>query len=255
MNDVARLTSSPFSLMAQAAGGPAEMAGKLARLAKALAQYARPVAMDERLERLHRLGYIDEIPGRVQLAIGAYDMLRFFIVPAAEDYYSSKGINFTFHQVLRFLDDPASLVDPTGLLSTTDNIIGHLMQVTHANPCYDLQLLDAHDGGLEELERQVEQMIAGTHPRTRSISAVIEDPSYHAKLLEYVRAFRVARDAQAPIRENVADSERFQAIARTFGTVPNAMRYFCRLPNEPLRAARHTLTQRVFPEALAEPAA
>lgn len=253
MNDVARLTQSPLALMTQAAGTPAEMAEKLGRLARALRQYTHPVVIDQRLARLQRLGYVDELPTRVQLAIGAYDMLRFFIVPAAEDYYESKGINFNFHQVLRFLDDPASLVDPTGLLSTTDNIIGHLMQVTHANPCYDLQLLDAHEGGLEELERQVEQMLAGTHPRTRSIQAIIEDPSYHGKLLEYVRAFRVARDAQAPIRENVADSDRFRAIARTFGTVPNAMRYFCRLPSEPLAAARHALLTRRFPEQLAEP--
>ena len=253
MDDVARLTKSPLSLMTQAAGSPAEMADKLARLARALRQYTHPAVIDQRLARLQRLGYVDELPSRVQLAIGAYDMLRFFIVPAAEDYYESKGINFNFHQVLRFLDDPASLVDPTGLLSTTDNIIGHLMQVTHANPCYDLQLLDAHEGGLEELERQVEQMLAGTHPRTRSIEAIIEDPSYHGKLLEYVRAFRVARDAQAPIRENVADSDRFKAIARTFGTVPNAMRYFCRLPSEPLAAARHALLTRRFPDRLAEP--
>ncbi|MBK6811136.1 MAG: hypothetical protein IPI43_03705 [Sandaracinaceae bacterium] len=253
MNDVARLTQSPLTLMTQAAGSPAEMAQKLARLAKALRQYAHPVVIDERLARLKRLGYVDELPSRVQLAIGAYDMLRFFIAPAAADYYDSKGINFNFHQLLRFLDDPSSMVDPTGLLSTTDNIIGHLMQVTHANPCYDLQLLDAHEGGLEELEKQVEQMLAGTHPRTRSISAIIEDPAYHGKLLEYVRAFRVARDAQAPIRENVADSDRFKAIARTFGTVPNAMRYFCRLPSDPLAAARHALLTRSFPDQFAEP--
>ena len=93
MNDVARLTQSPLALMTQAAGSPAEMAQKLARLAKALRQYAHPVVIDERLARLKRLGYVDELPSRVQLAIGAYDMLRFFIAPAAADYYDSKGID------------------------------------------------------------------------------------------------------------------------------------------------------------------
>mgnify|MGYP000432097829 CR=1 FL=1 len=34
--------------------------------------------------------------------------LRFFIAPAAADYYDSKGINFNFHQLLRFLDQTAS---------------------------------------------------------------------------------------------------------------------------------------------------
>ena len=103
MDDVARLTQSPFTLMTQAAGSPAEMGQKLQRLAKALRQYAHPVVIDERLARLERLGYVDAIPSRVQLAIGAYDMLRFFIAPAAADYYDSKGINFNFHQLLRFL--------------------------------------------------------------------------------------------------------------------------------------------------------
>ena len=254
MNDVARLNRSPVALMRDAAGTPREFATKLVTLARALSQYARPGVIDERLARLQSLGYVDELPSRIQMAIGARDMLRFFIVPAAADYYESKGISFSFHQVLRFLDDPSSLIDPTGLLSTRDNIIGHLMQVTHANPCYDLQLLDAHEEGLEQLEAQVEAMIAGTHPRARSIGAVIEDPEYHGRLLEYVRAFRIARDAAAPIRENVADSERFEAIARTFGTLPNAMRYFCRLPASALGAARYALTTDEFPLHYAEPA-
>ncbi len=33
--------------------------------------------------------------------------------------------------------------------------IGHLMQVVHANPVYDLQLLEAIDGGLEALEDEI----------------------------------------------------------------------------------------------------
>ena len=81
-----------------------------------------------------------------QLFAGAIDMLRFWISPASADYYRSIGIDYAFHQVLRFLDEPASLGDPIGLFSTRDAIIGHLMQVVHANPRYDLELLLMHDG-------------------------------------------------------------------------------------------------------------
>ena len=38
------------------------------------------------------------------------------ISPAAADYYQSQGLSYAFHQLLRFLDEPASLSDPIGLL-------------------------------------------------------------------------------------------------------------------------------------------
>jgi hypothetical protein len=178
MDRVDRLARGPLELIRQAAGSPRDMAAKIARLAIALRGYASRAVIDDRLERLRDLGYIETVPNRVQLVVGAADMLRFFISPAAADYYEQKGINFTFHQVLRLLDEPASMIDPTGFLSSRDNIIGHVMQVVHANPVYDLQLLEAHASGLDELERQVEEMIAGTHPRAKSIRAVVEDPDY-----------------------------------------------------------------------------
>jgi hypothetical protein len=182
-------------------------------------------------------------------------MLRFWIEPAARDYYAQRGIAFGFHQVLRVLDDPSSMVDPTGFLLEPDVIIGHLMQVVHANPAYDLQLLESHDGALASLEAQVEEMLAGTHPRARSIGAIVEDPGYHARLLEYVRAYRADPiAARAPVRDNVAADPRFQMLERTFGTLPAAMRYFARLPRSPLAGARHLLTVRAFPSSLAEPA-
>jgi hypothetical protein len=243
----ARLQESPLSLLRQAAGTPREMAGKARRLGQALVAFLDGRDLDARLRRLSELGYIERVPNRIQLMVGARDMLRFWIVPAAAEYYEQKGIDFTFHQVLRFLDEPASLVDPTGFLSTRDNIIGHLMQVVHANPAYDLQLLESHEDGLEELERQVEQMIAGTHPRARSIGAIVEDPDYHQRLLGYVREFRRHRDAEAPLRDNVTANEKFRAIERTFGTLPNAMRYFASLPPDVKGAIRHLRTVHAFP--------
>ncbi|MCZ7685518.1 MAG: hypothetical protein M5U28_44765 [Sandaracinaceae bacterium] len=247
----ARLTASPIALLRQAAGSPREMAAKVRRLARALAQYANAPALDARLTRLRELGYLERVPTRLQLVVGSIDMLRFWISPAAADYYAQKGIDYGFHQVLRFLDDPASMVDPTGFLSTRDNIIGHLMQVVHANPAYDLQLLESHERGLEELEAQVEQMIAGTHPRASSIGAVVEEPDYHARLLAFVREYRAHRDADAPIRDNVASDPRWREVERTFGTLPRAMAYFAKLPDTPLAAARHLVTVRSFPRHLA----
>jgi len=248
-----RTSAPPWRLLRDALGGPALVRDKTLRFAKLLAAYTRAHELDERLRRLERLGYVTRAPTRLQLAVGAADMLRFFIVPAAEDYYASKGISFTFHQLLRFLDDPASVADPTGFLAGRDVVIGHLMQVVHANPAYDLQLLESYDDGLAELESQVESMLAGTHPRVVSIGAIIEDPDYHARLLTFVRAFREDRRAPPPIRENFAGRPDLARVERTFGTLPAAMRYIAKLPSTATGAALHLLTVKRFPIELAEP--
>jgi len=249
----ARTSASPLRLLADTAGSPAEMLAKMRRLGVALSGYVTSTTIDRRLALLVERGYIDpdRIPTRVQLAVGGLDMLRFWISPAAAQYYEEQGISFGFHQALRILDDPASMVDPIGLLSERDVIIGHVMQVVHANPSYDLQLLEAHDDGLDELEGQVEAMIAGTHPRARSIGAIVEDPEYHTRLLGYVQAYKRERSTNAPVRDNVANDPKWAPIERTFGTLVNAMIYFSRMPKTKLAAALHLATVRAFPMHLA----
>jgi hypothetical protein len=247
----ARLTDPSTTLVLRAIGRPSELPHKVARLARAIAAYGGGAEIDRRLSRLHELGIVERIPSRVQLAVGAADMLRFWISPAAADYYEQRGLSYTFHQLLRFLDEPASLTDPIGLLSTRDGIIGHLMQVVHANPVYDLELLSMFDDGLDELEDQLGAMLAGTHPRAASIGAIVEEPDYHDRLLAFVRQWRVDPTAQPPLRSNVAASAELSELEGTFGSMRSAMRYFCRLPSTPLAGARHLLTVRRFPRELA----
>jgi len=246
MQEAARLNEPPFVLLRRAAGSPRELAKKLGQLARALSGYADAPALDARLARLRDLRYLERVPTRLQLVVGSIDMLRFWISPAAADYYASKGIDYTFHQVLRFLEEPASMIDPTGFLSARDTIIGHLMQVVHANPAYDLQLLESHEDGLAELEAQVVAMLEGTHPRAASIRAVVEEPDYHARLLAFVREYCRHADADAPLRDNIEKDPRWREIERTFGTLPRAMAYFASLPSTPLAAAWHLLTVRTF---------
>ncbi len=247
-----RRTASPWQLVRQASGGPLVLAQKLQRLAFTLRGYGNQNELQQRVERLVSKGIIDEAPTKVQLFVGAADMLRFWISPAAAEYYASMGIDYGFHQVLRFLDEPSSVVDPLGFFSSRDGIIGHLMQVVHANPHYDLELLEMFDDGVDELEKQVEMMLAGTHPRHESIRAVVEEPDYHARLLDYTRAFKKNPRTTPPIRANVASNPHWQEIERTFGSLRTSMRYFCRLPKDAERAAWHLLTEKTFPTFLAE---
>lgn len=247
-----RHKARPWELVRQTMGGSSAMRAKVRDLLMTLAHYGREDLVRARLERLQRRGHIDSIPNRIQRVVGAIDMMRFFIVPAAADYYQEKGLDFRFHQLLRFLDDPASLLDPTGFNSTRDNIIGHVMQVVHANPEYDFQLLDTFEDGMEQMERQVRAVLAGTHPRAASIKAIVEEPDYHERLLDHVVAYRADPGRVARfVRPNVA--AKFPAEERTFGTMPAAMRYFSRMPATLPEAVAHLMKVRQFPRHLAEP--
>jgi len=248
--DNVRLSQGPFTLLRRAAGAPRAFAGKLRRLAGVLSGYADGRILLERLDRLRASGTIDGVPTRLQIVVGSIDMLRFWISPAAADYYRQKGLDYTFHQILRILEEPASMADPVGFFSTRDGIIGHLMQVVHANPIYDLQLLGMFDDGLDELVRQLVDMVEGRHPRAAAIQAIVEELDYHARLLDFVRRWRVDRGTPPLLRSNVSTGA-FSEIERTFGTLPGAMRYFRRLPRTPLRAVRHLLTVTRFPRHLA----
>lgn len=248
----ARLHARPLTLLAHAAGSPLAMARKLGRLASALGSLASKRTLDARLERLRALGYVETAPTRLQLVVGSIDMLRFWITPAADEYYRERGIEFGFHQVLRILEEPASMVDPTGFLTERDVIIDHLLQVTHANPAYDLQLLESHEDGLTALVDQVRAAIAGTHPKIESLRATVEDASYHERLLRYAEDYVRDKTTPPPVRSNVAGSERWAKIEATFGTLPAAMRYFAKMPTTTLAAAQHVRTVRTFPDHLGE---
>ncbi len=248
MEAALRLEERPLKLLARALGGARERRAKFKALVVALWGYGRPSRVEARLERLQRVGQINEIPALLQRMVGALDMMRFFIVPCAADYYKSKGISFGFHCLLRFLDDPASVIDPTGFNSTRDAIIGHVMQVVHANPIYDFQLLESFEDGMEQMERQVQAVLDGSHPRAVSIQAVVEDLEYHERLLEHVRDYRANPvGVEHLVRENIHGNDAFSHAERVFGTLPGAMRYFGRLPKTFGGAVHHLWCVRELP--------
>jgi hypothetical protein len=253
----ARTTQSASELVRAALGPPALWADKLGKVRRTLAAWGRIMSrsggLDERLRVLVERGLIAKAPSRVQLVVGSIDMLRFWISPAAADYYARQGISFTFHQVLRVLDDPAAMLDPVGFFVDRDAIIGHLLQVVHANPVYDVQLLSTHADGLDELEAQTRAVIGGTHPRAASINAIVEEADYHGRLLDFVAQYRRDPTVLPPVRSNIEG--RFDVLERTFGTLPAAMRYFTRLPSDIAGAVRHLVTVTSFPDELAEPQA
>ncbi len=249
----ARTREKPLTLILRAAGTPDKFAGKLARLASVAAIALGPRELDRRLNLLKARNVIDDIPTRIQLFVGGSDMLRFWIVPASKDYYAQQGIDFSLHQLLRFLDEPASVADPIGVMSDRDGIIGHLMQVVHANPMYDYELLQMFDDGLDQLDQQLEQMINGTHPRHAAISAIVEEPTYHAELLANLRSWRHDPTTPPLRRSNVMANPKFTALDRTFGSMRTSFRYFMQMPTTISGARRHLREVQSFPWHLGTP--
>ena len=248
-----RLSAGSLTLIRAAIGGPRQVAHKLRRLARTLRLYVDGREVDRRLRTLQAKGYVEQRPARAQILFGGIDMLRFVIEPASRDYYRQKGISFGFHQLLRVLDDPVSMIDPTGFLSERDTIVGHVMQVVHLNPVYDLQLIQMFDDGLEDFERQVAAMVAGTHPRHGTIGAIVEDPGYHARLLDYVRRFRADPQAAPPVRaeQTLRADPHFAAAERTFATLPGYVAYCNKLPRDVPTLVRRLASVKSFPLELA----
>jgi hypothetical protein len=251
--DAARARDPRWRLVVRAIGGPRAIGGKLARAARTLRLWLDRGAVGRRLDALDRCGLVGARPDRWQILFGGLDMLRFVIEPAARDYYAQVGISFGFHQLLRVLDDPVSMIDPTGFLSDRDTIIGHVMQVVHLNPIYDLQLLQAFPDGLDELERQLAAMLDGSHPRHGTIGAIVEDPGYHARLLDYVRGYRSDPATPELVRaeQTLRRDPRFAAAERTFATLPGFLDYCSRLPRGAGPLARRMRRVRVFPLEMA----
>ena len=251
-----RQSQNALTLLRSALGGPREIRGKLVRAGRTLRLWLDRRELERRFATLERKGIIAARPTKLQLLFGGLDMLRFLITPAARDYYAQRGISFGFHQLLRVLDDPVSMIDPVGLLSDRDTIVGHVMQVVHLNPIFDLQLIQMFDDGLEDFERQVDAMVAGTHPRHRTIAAIVEEPDYHVRLLDYVRRFR-ADSATPPLvrgEQTLRSDGVFAEAERTFATLPGFVRYCHHLPERPSALARRAFRVRAFPLELAAPA-
>lgn len=241
-----RQTEAAWRLVARALGSPRQVVGKLVRLARALALYLDFPETRRRIDRLQVHLGLARMPTRLQMWFGGLDMLRFLIVPAAAEYYRMRGINFRFHQLLRLLDDPASLVDPVGIVSERDVAIGHMMQVVHLNPRYDVQLLGMFPDGLAELEGQLRQMIAGTHPRAASIGAIVEHPDYHRQLLAYVEGYRRDPSSVEMVRADAGlrrDPE-FTLAEDQFSALDDFLRYAVHLPTGLFGLLRHRLGTR-----------
>jgi hypothetical protein len=183
------LGRSRWALLVDVLAGGRQAWDRLRQLGGLLAGYLRPSLVRGRLRRLQQLGHIQATPTTSQLLVAARDQMMLGAAEETRIFYKSQGIPWLFHNVRRFLSGPATMLDPVGLFSPRDTIIHHVLQTFHRHPVYDMVLLRAHPNGVEEMERQAEQMREGTHPHQRALASLIEDGAYHQRLVDDVRGF------------------------------------------------------------------
>lgn len=224
------LGRSRWRLLLDAIGGWRENIDKIVQLAGLVAAFLWPPIVRRRLERLRSLGHIEVTPSMPQLLIASRDQIAVSASEETKIFYRSQGIPWIFHNLRRFLAGPATMMDPVGFFSPRETIIHHVLQTFHRHPVYDLVLLRSHDSGVEELEAQTKQILAGTHPHQAALTSLIEDGSYHARLPREIAAFQADPHVPArPIPPGLVDDALMMLGMDQFKDVAGYTRYAARL--------------------------
>ena len=222
------LSQSKLRLLWTCLEGRARNRRKLDNLAHLLSCLLGPDPRPrQRLRAAREKGHIDVVPTTAQLWIAARDQIFLKALGDSRELYRRKGIPWTFHHLRRFLAEPTTLMDPIGVYCSVDTIVNHVLQTVHHNPLYDMELLDSRDGGLDELERQLDQLAAGTHLHQDALETLVEEPDYWQHLRVSVREFRRGQRPYPELAEHY-DPDRALAIDQ-FKDMRGYTRYASRL--------------------------
>jgi hypothetical protein len=217
-------------LLADVIGGFRQNVDKIVQLVGFLVALVRPKLVRRRLQRLRELGHIEVVPNLPQLLVAGRDQMIVSASTETKMFYESQGIPWVFHNVRRFISGPATVLDPIGLFTPRDAIVEHVLQTFHRHPIYDFVLLRAHEGGVDEMEKQASQIVAGTHPHQRALTSLIEDGSYHARLVGDIAAFRADPLVPArPVPASLVDDPHLMLAMDQFKDIGGYTRYASRL--------------------------
>ena len=233
------LGRSRVELLLDIVGGWRQARDRLIQLLSFFATLLRPSRVRRRLERLRGLGHIDYLPTTAQLLVAARDQMVLGAAVETKIFYQSQGIPWVFHNLRRFLSNPATMIDPAGLFSHRDAIIHHVLQTFHRHPVYDLVLLRAFPDGVDQMVLQTEQILADAHAHQRALTSLIEDGDYYPRLLRDVRKFRDdPHVATLPIPDNLVRDPRLMLAMDQFKDLRGYTNYAARLRVGTADAAR-----------------
>ena len=233
-------------------GGLRQNWDKLVDLTRVLTTMLRPSIVKARLMRLQALGHCEALPSVPQLLIAARDQLTFNLGADTREFYRAQGIPWGFHNVRRFVAFPTTMMDPVGFYASKESIIQHLLQTFHRHATYDMVLLCAHEGGLDAMQGQLDQLAAGEHPHQRSLESLVEDGSYHDRLRRDLPEFVANPKVEPrPIPDNLVPDPHLMLAMDQFKDVRGYTNYAARLSVGPLDVVG-ALLQVIYNETLGE---
>ena len=246
------LGRSSWSLFLDIVGGWHQNRDKLVEVLRMLTAMARPSLVRARLTRLKALGHCDYIPSMPQLLVASRDQLSFSLGADTKEFYRAQGVPWVYHNVRRFLAFPTTMMDPVGLFSSSHTIIQHVLQTFHRHATYDLVLLRSHEGGVEEMQKQLAQLAQGDHLHQRALESLIKDGSYHERLRRDVDEFAENPLVEPrPIPAELVQNPYLMLAMDQFKDIRGYTNYASRLTVGPWHVAK-ALAQMAFNETLGE---
>ena len=154
-----------------------------------------PKQIQENLARIRGAGLVTEAPNLWQISLGVLRMwhrvlFRFDTVGTCASHPMRPGLRpkLLQYRPLRFpflvAERAIAPLDFSGLASHPDRIVAHLLAAHHDGNqfAYDLQLLTAHPGRLEEVLRLAEEVLSSDTPRSRWLRDLVVFEGYHESL-------------------------------------------------------------------------
>lgn len=192
-----------------------------------------------RLARLQAAGLVDEIPNGWQLTVAAHHMMFGYILPSNLEFYEHYEQGHWWHQLIRAVESPSTMVDPIGLAISEEVLLTHVVQVVHASAGYDVALLAMFDRGLPRLREELDQLVAGAHAKQDVVMALLEDDRYPGLLREALDRFEadpVSHWRVSTVAAPDGCGPLFVWGIDTFGTPGRLMAYAVSLPPSPALA-------------------
>lgn len=155
-----------------------------------------PSRVEAGLARLRESGIVEEVPTPWQITLGVLRMWHRVIVRsetigtcASNPPRRTWRARLLAYRPLRFpfllAERAVAPWDFSGLLSSRERILSHLLGAHHDGDqfVYDLEMLLAHPGALEELVRRAREIVDGTSPRAEWLRDLCVYEGYHEALL------------------------------------------------------------------------
>lgn len=186
-----RRKTLPTTKLIRSAVGPRETwRGRFERFQDVLGNiFLRPHIARARIQRAKDLEISTTTPELRQIWSLGLVMLVRRIGPDYRSFCEQEGIDYNFQNYLRFIMEPASLVDPTAMYSNPTTLMHHVLQQVHLEAIFDFQALLVMGQEFEHVRAfrdVVAAILEDRHPHAGHLMTVVENNMYYFDLLDQI---------------------------------------------------------------------